>query len=113
MSERKQTQETRKAGPGKVASAKPREIPTPKTPEPRRLPPWKVLLHNDDVNFAEDVVCHVCRLTPLNEHAAVQCVLEAHYAGVSLLLVTHKELAELYVEQFAGCGLTISIEPEA
>lgn len=113
MHERKQTQETRKTGMGKVAPASPREAPIPKTPEPRRLPPWKVLLHNDDVNFAEDAVYHVCRLTPLNEHAAVQCVFEAHYAGVSLLLVTHKELAELYVEQFAGCGLTVSIEPEA
>lgn len=92
--------------------AKPHQAPRPKTPEPRPLPPWKVLLHNDDVNYAEDVVRHVYRLTPLNERAAVERVLEAHYSGVSLLVLTHKERAELYVEQFASCGLTVSIEPQ-
>ena len=108
MSERKSAQSVQAVGP-----AKPHQAPKPKTPKPRRLPLWKVLLHNDDVNYAEDVVRYVCRLTPLNERAAIQRVLEAHSAGVSLLVVTHKERAELYVEQFASCRLTVSIESEA
>jgi ATP-dependent Clp protease adapter protein ClpS len=112
MSERKQMQQADQTGQQKSAPSKPRQTVAPDKPKARQLPPWKVLLHNDDVNYAEDVVTQVCRLTPLAEHAAVQRVLEAHHAGVSLLLVTHKERAELYVEQFASCGLTVSIEPD-
>ncbi len=84
----------------------------PKQPVPRALPPWKVLLHNDDKNACEDVVKIICRLTPLNEHAATVCMLEAHKTGVAMLLVTHRERAELYVEQFASCGLTATAEPD-
>jgi hypothetical protein len=36
---------------------------------------------------------------------------QACHEGRSLLLTTYKERAELYVEQFAGKGLTVSIEP--
>jgi ATP-dependent Clp protease adaptor protein ClpS len=32
-------------------------------------------------------------------------------SGVALVLVTHKERAELYVEQFASKRLTVTIEP--
>ena len=34
-------------------------------------------------------------------------------AGAALLLVTHRERAELYVEQFASMGLTTTCEPDA
>jgi ATP-dependent Clp protease adapter protein ClpS len=36
---------------------------------------------------------------------------EAHHRGRSLVLVTHLERAELFVEQFADRGLPASIEP--
>ena len=36
---------------------------------------------------------------------------EAHETGIALLLVTHKERAELYQEQFQSKGLTVTIEP--
>jgi hypothetical protein len=36
---------------------------------------------------------------------------EAYHWGRSQLLVTVKERAELYVEQFAARGLTLTIEP--
>ena len=36
---------------------------------------------------------------------------EANQSGLSLLLVTHKERAELYQEQFQSKGLTVTIEP--
>ena len=38
-------------------------------------------------------------------------MLEAHKSGVALLLVTHKERAELYLDQFQSMGLSVSIEP--
>lgn len=77
------------------------------------LPPWRVVLHNDDVNDIEHVVKAICQLTPLNNDEAVARTLEADQTGVALLLVTHRERAELYVEQFASCGLTATAEPEA
>jgi len=79
----------------------------------RMLPPWKVMLHNDDNNEFTDVVKTIYRLTPLSPEEATARTLEAHESGAALLLVTHQERAELYVEQFASCGLTASTEPDA
>lgn len=79
----------------------------------RYLPPYRVTLHNDDVNTFEHVILSILRLTPLKEPEAVQRTVEAHETGASLLLVTHQERAELYVEQFASVSLTVSCEPDA
>ena len=78
----------------------------------RQLPPWRVLLHNDDVNSFEHVILAILQLTPLSQKEAVQRTLEAHEAGIALLLTTHRERAELYVEQFASLSLTVTCEPE-
>ncbi len=96
---------TKSAGPGT------REKPASKPPSP--LPPYKVILHNDDKNYMEDVVRAICQLTSLNEQDAILRTIEADRTGCALLLVTHKERAELYVEQFASCGLTVTAEPDA
>jgi ATP-dependent Clp protease adaptor protein ClpS len=87
----------------------PKKSPAKKPPQP--LPPYKVLLHNDDVNDVEHVVHTIVALTPLNTEDAVIRTLEAHETGVALLLTTHKERAELYCEQFKSKGLTVTIEP--
>ena len=84
----------------------------PKGKPPQPLPPWKVLLHNDDKNDMPFVIGTVVELTPLNEQEAKVRTLEAHETGVALLLVTHQERAELYKEQFASKGLIITIEPD-
>lgn len=78
---------------------------------PRLLPPWKVVLHNDQKSEMDRVVETIYQLTPLNREEAYARMYEAHKAGCSLLLVTHRERAELYVEQFMSCGLTVTIEP--
>jgi len=87
----------------------PRKAPQKKPPQP--LPPWKVLLHNDDKNDILFVVRTVLELTPLNEQEAEKRTVEAHKTGVALLLTTHKERAELYQDQFTSKGLTVTIEP--
>lgn len=78
----------------------------------RLLPPFRVILHNDDVNTFEHVILTILTLTPLPEMEAVARTIEAHETGASLLLVTHQERAELYVEQFASKGLTVTSEPD-
>ena len=85
----------------------------PASPKTKLLPPFKVLLHNDDVNDVEHVIRSILRLTPLSLEEALDKTLEAHHSGVALLLVTHQERAELYCEQFATFTLTVTTEPDA
>lgn len=94
------------------APTKPRKSPSPKRPTPRNLPPWKVLLHNDDVNDMDKVISVIRQLTSLSKQEAEQRAVEAHRTGVALLLVTHQERAELHVEQFATFDLTVTAEPD-
>ena len=81
-------------------------------PRARRLPPWNVLLHNDDVNDMIYVADTITELTSLNRHDAVIRMREAHNRGLALLLTTHREHAELLCEQFASKHLTVTAEPE-
>ncbi|MGP1310087.1 MAG: ATP-dependent Clp protease adaptor ClpS, partial [Phycisphaerales bacterium] len=94
------------------STSKPSAATKSRTAPPRvdRLPPYKVLLHNDDQNDMLDVVKAIVELTPLRKEMAVERMFEAHARGVSLLLTTHKERAELYKEQFHTKRLTVSIE---
>lgn len=99
-------------GTGSTAPTKPRQRKSPQTPPSRLLPPWKVILHNDDVNEFDKVIQVVRQLTPLNKEEAMARVNEANDSGVALLLVTHQERAELYVEQFATYSLSVTAEPD-
>ena len=85
----------------------------PSNLKPRQLPPYKVLLHNDDVNTVEYVVRSIHRLTPLSLEDAIDKTIEAHEGRVALLLVTHKERAELYQEQFVSLSMTVTIEADS
>lgn len=100
-------------GEGGTATAKPKRSPkkAPQRKPPGMLPPYKVLLHNDDKNSVDFVIHTIVELTPLNENEAKQRTQEADKTGLALLLVTHKERAELYQEQFTSKGLVVTIEP--
>ena len=94
----------------------PRRTPAKKTAKQvqrRELPQYRVILHADDLNEIPFVVRIVLRLTPLNRMRATLVTLHAHYHGVALVLITHKERAELYQSQFRGRGLIVTIEPDA
>ncbi len=97
------------------APAKPVRSKSTKTaPEklkPRLLPQYKVILHNDDKNDFDHVITTIISLCGLNKQDAELRTLEAHFSGCALLLVTHKERAELYVDQFQSCSLIVTIEP--
>jgi ATP-dependent Clp protease adaptor protein ClpS len=96
-----------------TATAKPKRASktAPKQKPPQMLPPWKVLLHNDDKNEMGFVVTTIVELTTLNEQDAKLRTVEAHETGVALLVTTHKERAELYKDQFESKGLVVTIEP--
>jgi ATP-dependent Clp protease adaptor protein ClpS len=75
------------------------------------LPPWRVLLHNDDVNEMIHVVKALRRsVASLTLERATEIMLEAHLHGVAQVIVCPKELAELYRERLEQHGLTSTIE---
>lgn len=100
--------------PGNAGATATAPVKQPKKPahDPKQLPPYKLLLHNDEVNTFDHVIRSVIRLTPIGENDATIKAIEAHESGVSLLLVTHRERAELYVEQFTSLKVNTSIEPD-
>jgi len=98
---------------GVLTPTKPHRKTKPAVPyrKVEHMPPWRVLLHNDDFNEMNFVVDSILRLTPLSFDKAYRCMLEAHEHGLSLLLATHQERAELYRDQFQSKRLIITIEP--
>lgn len=94
-----------------TALIEPLEVETVQ-PRAGRLRPWKVLLHNDDFNTMEDVVETIIELTSLDHMQAIERMLEAHTEGQALLVMTHREHAELLQEQFVSKSLVVTIEPE-
>lgn len=91
-----------------VAERAPKSRPAP--PALDRLPPYRVILHNDDVNDMLHVVETIVDLTPHPPPRAFELMLTAHNRGRALLLVTHFERAELYRDQFRSRRLTVTIE---
>jgi len=97
---------------GAATATAPVKKPADPERKPRQLPPYKLLLHNDDVNTFDHIIRSIIRLTPIQEEEAIVKTIEAHETGVALLLVTHCERAELYVDQFASLNVTVTIESD-
>ncbi len=76
------------------------------------LPPWKVLLHNDEVHDMLYVVESLLKSVPLTVDEALQIMLEAHETGVGLIIVCPQETAEYYQDRILTFGLRCTIEPE-
>ena len=72
---------------------------------------YKVLLHRTADKELMFVVKAVMELTRFGSAEAEFRMWEAYHRGRSIVLVTHLERAELYVEQFADRGLFATIEP--
>ena len=89
----------------------PRQTKPQEKPQRRQMPPYKVILHQNTALDLMFVVRTVMELTRFCRAEATHKMWEAYHCGRSVLLVTYKERAELYVEQFASKGLTVSIEP--
>lgn len=81
-------------------------------------PPYKVLIHNDDVTPMEFVVAVLRSVFTLSNSDAMAVMLEAHYTGLSYVMTLPFEEAKYRVGKAhslargAGYPLTFSIEPE-
>src|SRR6516162_6357596 len=88
-----------------------RESPRPDQGRNRPIPRVKLILQSTRDADLMVVVRTVMELTHLGRAEATHKMWEAYYSGRSQLLITFKERAELFVEQFARRGLTVLIEP--
>jgi ATP-dependent Clp protease adaptor protein ClpS len=79
--------------------------------KPAILPPWSVILHNDDHNDMLHVVQSLVKSVPnLGTVRATKIMLEAHNHGKAIVVTCPLELAELYRERLESFGLTATIE---
>lgn len=75
------------------------------------LPPYRVILHNDDVNEMGHVVRALLVSVPeLSPEQAVEIMLHAHEFGQADVIVCPLERAELYRDRLEAHGLTATIE---
>jgi len=77
------------------------------------LPPYKVVLFNDDYNDMDFVVAVLLHtISNLSQQDAERIMLTAHLTGSAVVVVCPKETAEYYQERLLSYGLTATIEPD-
>jgi ATP-dependent Clp protease adaptor protein ClpS len=79
-----------------VVTTKPRERSRTKT---RRIPPYNVILENDDYHSMDFVVDVLLKVLGCTMRRALLLMLQAHTAGRAVIWTGSKEGAELKVEQ--------------
>ena len=77
----------------------------------RTMPRFKVVLLQSAIDDLMFIVRSVMELTRFPRAEATHKMWEAYHCGRSVILTTYLERAELYVEQFASKGLSVTIEP--
>jgi ATP-dependent Clp protease adaptor protein ClpS len=78
----------------------------------RLIPPYRVVLHNDDHNSMDHVVRSLLKSVPsLSAERAAEIMLEAHEHGQAIVITCPREAAEHYRGRLEGFGLTATIEP--
>ncbi len=89
---------------------KPDELISQRT---KLLPPYKVIVHNDDYNEMNYVIfALVNSVTLLTLQEAEDIMLTAHLSGRAVVTVCPKEVAEYYQERLLSYHLTATIEPD-
>ena len=75
------------------------------------LPPYAVILHNDDVNEMAYVARALLKSVPeLGQEEAVRIMLEAHNNGTAVVIVCPLERAELYRDRIRSFSIGCTIE---
>ena len=77
------------------------------------LPPYNVILFNDEYNSMDYVVAVLLHtINTLTQGEAEQIMLTAHLMGSAIVITCPKETAEFYQERILSCGLTATIAPD-
>jgi ATP-dependent Clp protease adaptor protein ClpS len=77
------------------------------------LPPYKVIVHDDDYNEMPYVVFALLHsVNTLTVQEAERIMLTAHLTGKAVVIVCPKEAAEYYQERLLSYKLTATIEPD-
>ncbi|MSP21915.1 MAG: ATP-dependent Clp protease adaptor ClpS [Dehalococcoidia bacterium] len=75
------------------------------------LPPYRVIVHNDDANDMMYVVRSLLASVPeLTAARALEVMLAAHHRGSAEVIVCFLERAELYRDRLVSRGLFATIE---
>jgi ATP-dependent Clp protease adaptor protein ClpS len=85
--------------PDVMVTTKPRSREETRT---RRLPPYNVILENDDYHSQDFVVDVLRKVLGCSEERAYLLMHQAHTTGRSIIWTGPKEVAELKVEQVRG-----------
>ena len=89
---------------------KPDEVVIDRT---KLLPPYKVIVHNDDYNEMAYVVFALLHsVNTLTVQEAERIMLTAHLTGKAVVIVCPKEAAEYYQQRLLSYKLTATIEPD-
>lgn len=81
------------------------------SPHGRPIVRYKVILHRTEQQDLPSVARTLRDLAHFADAEATFRMWDAYQNGRTLVLVTHLERAELYVEQFGARGLAASVEP--
>ena len=82
----------------------------PKRKPPRRLPPFNVVLLNDDDHTYEYVIEMLKKIFGYPEERGFKMAEEVDSSGRVIVMTTHKELAELKCDQIHGYGADWRLE---
>jgi len=75
------------------------------------LPPYVVILYNDDHHAMDFVIAALLKSVPsLSTEAAVEIMFEAHNTGRAVVITCPLEQAELYRDRIRSFGLGVTIE---
>ena len=96
------------AEPGQTTKMKSKPAKTRR--KPRKLPPYNVILLDDDDHTYDYVVEMVQKLFAHPEQQAYEMATEVDETGRVIVLTTHKERAELKRDQIQGYGADPRIE---
>lgn len=94
---------------------RPNDVVAPTDLDPEKLlellPPWVVILHNDDFNTMDYVVTCLINVVPgMSSDHATEIMLEAHAQGQARVVTCPFEQAELYRDRLESLVLTATIE---
>jgi ATP-dependent Clp protease adaptor protein ClpS len=92
-----------------AVAAKPRKAQPAKKRKPAKLPPYNVVLLNDDDHTYEYVIEMLKVLFAHPEEKGMQMAQQVDREGRVIVLTTHKEMAELKRDQIHAYGTDVRI----